>query len=69
MSKVKTDHPQYVRDERTRAIMLTDKSAVEAYRQKKKLHNRVEVLESKVAWLEKVYFENLGAKDLILPGE
>jgi hypothetical protein len=58
MNRVKTDHPNYVRDQSSQAIVLTDKSAVEAYRQKKKLHNQVETLEARVAALEKIVLEN-----------
>lgn len=54
MRKVKTDNPQYARDEVTKAIVLTDRSAVDAYRQKKKLHNRVETLELRVSELERL---------------
>jgi hypothetical protein len=65
------DQPNYVRDERTRAILLKTKTEVEAYRKKKELHNRVQSLENRVDVMERfiAYMQEMAGDKLILPGE
>lgn len=67
--KVQTDNKHYVRDVRSRALLLSDKSVAEEYKvrrsmldKNKELTSKLEDLEEKIRRLESMIGDSIGNK-------